>query len=287
MPASLIICSRNRPSLLADTVASILEGDRVPEEIVIIDQSDVPHPELSLMDAVRYIHTTSRGSSRARNEGIAAARYDLLAFTDDDMHATRGWFAALMGALECAGPNTVLTGQVIQGPPESEGAFALSVKNDPAREIFEGRPGTDVLYTGNMALHRSAFEAVGLFDERLGAGTPLPAAEDNDFGFRLLEAGYRIMYVPEAALYHRAWRTPREYIPMRWAYARGQGAYLAKHLTLRDWYMLIRLAASSKNHLCGALVHLPRQPHRALGDLVYVAGLLSGATEWLLTYRGR
>ena len=47
---SLIIASRDRPELLADTVASVLKGDEVPAEIVIVDQSRVPHPTLSKPD---------------------------------------------------------------------------------------------------------------------------------------------------------------------------------------------------------------------------------------------
>ena len=52
--------------------------------------------------------------------------------------------------------------------------------------------------------------------------------------FRLLEAGYRIVYSPEAVLFHRAWRTPQSYLPLRWAYGVALGGFFAKHLTLRD-----------------------------------------------------
>ena len=96
--------------------------------------------------------------------------------------------------------------------------FAPSTKVDTAPAVYHGRLHEDVLYTGNMAMDRSAARAVGVFDERLGPGTSFPSAEDNDFGFRLLEAGYRIVYVPEALLYHRAWRSERDYVRLRWSY---------------------------------------------------------------------
>jgi len=41
-PASLVLCTRNRPPLLADTLRSILDGEEVPAEIVVVDQSDEP-----------------------------------------------------------------------------------------------------------------------------------------------------------------------------------------------------------------------------------------------------
>jgi cobaltochelatase CobN len=94
-----------------------------------------------------------------------------------------------------------------------------------------------------MAIRRETLREVGGWDERLGAGTSFPAAEDNDLGFRLLEAGYRIAYHPEAVAWHRAWRAERDYLPLRWAYGRGQGAYYAKHAALSDAYMVRRFGA--------------------------------------------
>ena len=119
-----------------------------------------------------------------------------------------------------------------------------SSRRSPPRKIlpvYHGRIYKDVLYSGNMALYRTAIDEVGNFDECLGPGTHFPAAEDNDLGFRLLEAGYCIRYVPEAILYHHAWRSQSQVLQLRWAYARGQGAFYAKHLRMGDLYMLRRM----------------------------------------------
>src|SRR5262245_30619412 len=102
--ASLIICSRNRPGLLTDTVASVLRGDEVPAELVIVDQSGVCHHMLSSAQeergcTIKYLWTRSVGTSRARNEGIRAARHRIVAIIDDDMLADAGWYGALIRAL--------------------------------------------------------------------------------------------------------------------------------------------------------------------------------------------
>jgi hypothetical protein len=59
---------------------------------------------------------------------------------------------------------------------------------------------------------------------------PRPRITTLDSG--LLEAEYRIIYIPEAVLYHRAWRNEQNHLLLRWSYGRGHGAYLAKHLSL-------------------------------------------------------
>jgi len=289
--ASVVIASRNRPQLLHATVESILAGEEVPAELVIVDQSDAPHQQLAAKHSVRgcsiqYLYTDQIGVSRARNAGIVAARYDLLVLTDDDVIVTPTWFGTILRQLVNSGRSSVITGKVSSAEHAKAHGFAPSTKVDETLTIYQGRVADDVLYSGNMAMYRASFDVIGGFDERLGPGAPFPAAEDNDFGFRLLEAGYRIIYTPAAELYHLAWRERPDMVRLSWNYGYGQGAVLAKHLSLRDRHMLWRMCH-------GILQRLWRIPHRlryrsweAFADAIYVLGLIAGFSKWLITQRG-
>lgn len=274
---SLVVPTRGRARYLLDTVASVLGGDRVPAELLVVDQSD--RPSDGLVDRVergcrvRYLWRPGRGLSRALNLGIDAAEHDVLAFTHDDVLVTPEWLAALVDALREAGPAAVVTGRVLAGAPERAGGVVPTLKEDPRPATYAGRVGEDVLFPLNMAMHRDAVRRVGLFDERLGPGTFFPGAEDNDFGLRLLEAGLSILYRPEAALYHRAWRA--DYMSLRFDYGRGQGAFYAKHLDLRDRYMLRRLLAECRGGVGGVV-----RGRAARGNLAYLGGMLVGALGW-------
>ena len=298
---SLIICSRGRPDLLAETVQSVLSGEVLPTEIIIVDQSDVPHPTLSRRSSsgtceVRYYHEQSVGLCRARNAGVQAARFPVLVFTDDDVLVSQGWFRELVRALQDEGEAAVVTGQVLPAEDKS-GGFVPTLKACSARVSYSGRVRSDPLTTFNMALHRTALKEAGGFDVRLGPGTPYPAGEDNELAFRILERGIRIVTVPEAVLYHRAWREKREYIPLRWRYGRGQGAFFAKHLKIQDVFMARRLAGTVLHLVLSAPVQLLRAEKRpgrnlprhilAAGELAFAVGTLSGALDWLLRYRIR
>jgi len=290
-PSSLIICSRNRPGLLGDLVRSVLAGEERPSEIIIVDQSSEAHADLASavrdgQTLIRYELSHTRGASRARNLGIHLAKHDILAFSDDDMLCAPGWFGHLVRALVRSGERGVVSGSVRSSGENPQG-FAPSIQEVAEPAVFEGRVGRDVLYTGNMAMHRAAVDAVGLFDERLGPGTAFPAAEDNDFGFRLLEAGYRIVFVPEALLYHRDWRSDRQdFLPLRWGYGLGQGAFLAKHCRLSDRYMTGRLFRDAKFYVSRCFRNLRRDRRQALGDATYLVGLVTGLARWRLTQRG-
>jgi GT2 family glycosyltransferase len=278
--------------MLADAVESILQGYETPTELIIVDQSDVAHPEPAAPTTerpcqLRYHRVQSVGLSRANNYGIDVAQHEILVFTHDDILVSPTWFASLAQALLNAGPRAVVTGRVLPEEGDPPGRFVPSTKTDERPAVYEGRIGVGVLYPMSMAMYRAALDEVGRFDERLGPGTPFPAAEDNDLCFRLLEAGYRIIYAPEAILYHRAWRTERDYIPLRWGYGRGEGAYLAKHLGFRDRYMLRRMMRMIKNHLVRSAGQLRHHRRLAYGDAVFALGILAGAAQWFLTQRAK
>jgi GT2 family glycosyltransferase len=286
-PTTLIICSRNRPQLLAETVASVLKGDELPTEILVIDQSDAPNSTLGAIKSdssfeLRYLRTRSRGLSRARNLGIAQARHDIVAILDDDMLVEPAWFHSLIRRLCDAGERTVVTGSVLAGPADVPGGFAPAVVTQTAPALYEGRIGTDVLAGGHMAAFRALLQSLGGFDERLGAGSDFPAAEDNDLGFRLLEAGCRISFVPEAVVYHRAWRPKSDYLPMRWKYGLGKGGFYTKHLSLTDRYMLRRMAWDIWHRIVRLPRRIARQRRQTVGDLFYICGIVIGAGRWVL-----
>ena len=287
LDVSVVICSRDRPALLADAVAAVLRGDAAPAEIVVVDQSRQPHPTLATHaePTVRYIHTHTVGVSRSRNRGIAVAQYDRVALIDDDVLVAPDWLRLLIGALAESERDTVVTGSVLEIPGSGADAFAPSTTVSVTPSVYRGRQDQDVLYTGNMALNRAILKRVGGFDERLGPGTRFPAAEDNDLAFRLLDAGIAVRFVPEAVVYHRAWRSTDEYLRLRWRYARGQGAFYAKHLRLDDGFM--------RRRMCRHLSLLAQRTRRralnerrvAWDQVVAMAGILTGASQWLLTHR--
>ena len=284
--ASVVICTRDRPTLVLDAVRSMLAGREAPAEIVIVDQSARVDSELAALGPpVRYLWRPGQGLTKARNVAVHAARHEILVFADDDVRVPPGWLGALLHALEDAGDRVAVTGPVLAEEGGNR-TFVPSTVELGEPTIYEGRIGRDVLAGGNSALKKPALEETGGFDERLGAGGRYPAADDNDLGYRLLEAGYRIVFAPDAFLYHRAWRPKREYARLRWRYGRGKGGFYAKHLSLRDRHMLCRAGRDIGGRLA-RLPHGVRARRRAIGDLAYVAGVLSGAVEWLATERRR
>ena len=81
-------------------------------------------------------------------------------------------------------------------------------------------------------------------------------------------------------MHHRAWRTGEAYLPLRWNYGKGRGAYYAKHFGWPDGYTRWRLRRDLWLHLSPFPRLLLRDPRRAWGDVVLSLGLLAGALSW-------
>jgi GT2 family glycosyltransferase len=280
---SIVIPTRQRAEMLQEAVTSILAGDSLPAELIIADQSSeaptmpAPGGQVEMI----HLHLSSVGVSRARNAGIRAASHEVLVFTDDDVLVERDWLRRLTEALQAAPARQgAVTGRVL--PADADGHVpSLTYWTEP--QVFSGRLFADVLFSNNMAIRREALERVGSFDERLGAGSKFPNAEDNDLGYRLLEAGYEIAFVPKAVLYHRGARHGRDLAALDWAYGKGQGAFYAKHMRRSDRHMLRRFRRNAAYRL-RRMARVVRGDPRALREAIYLVGLIDGALGWWRRY---
>jgi len=195
MNVSVVIPARPGSPLLADCVKALLEQTYDTREIVVvIDGHGAPSlPGVQVIERER-----PGGAGAARNTGANAATGELICFIDDDALAPPHWLSALAdGAARHPGAG-ILGGPVRPlyeaPPPRTCPRHDLSggVLDEASEEIE-----IDEVWGCNMAVRRSAMEALGGFDEHLRL------SEDWDFGRRLIAAGGRIVYLPDAWIEHR------------------------------------------------------------------------------------
>src|SRR5262249_6990391 len=147
----------------------------------------------------------------------------------------------LASEIGAAGERAVVVGRVVAGPTAPGRGIPPAILDEPEPREVRGRVDRDWIYP-NLAFPRAALEAIGPYDERLGVGTSLPGGEDNDGGYGLLRAGWRILYRPAPVVVHEAWRSTAERAALKRAYGLGQGGFYAKHLARGDPFIAWRLA---------------------------------------------
>lgn len=214
--------------MLADALDAIAPTLRPTDTLVVVDSASATHESRAVADArgARVLRCERAGLSRARNEGVAGSTNEIIVFTDDDCRPQPGWLDALCAPFADDLVGFVL-GQVRADVADAHLPFDAARPRAAAR--FSGP--TDPIDMGNgacMAFRRAAYVACGGADERLGAGTRLRSAEDHDLFCRLLHHRWAGVYVPDALVLHRDWRTHREVIRYNWGVGLGTGAMVAK-----------------------------------------------------------
>ena len=211
---TILICSSGRPTGLLTTLRSVFSPSNAAlagwEAIVITRDEEKTVAvcrqfQSQYPDRFRFFLQPGAGKSEALNLGIAEARGELLALTDDDVVVAADYICSIRetfghhpfdGAqgrifLECPG-----------GLPEwmSSHHVKFMSKRDLGEQI---EPFHETLSGTNMVVRTDAARAVGGFSLELGAGTSVGFAEDTEFSIRLQKAGYSFIYAPRIVVRHQ------------------------------------------------------------------------------------
>jgi len=188
MPADagweILVCDNHPDRLAEPLIAALQPASRVP---------------------LRYVPAPARNIARARNVGVAAARGRYIAFVDDDEAPAPGWLASYYHCLERTGADAAFGPKfpVFEaGHPPAWDPQALHYTTDFAvpADTQIGRVGRSgrVLGAGNSCMRVATCLAVrNPFNEVIGAAD----GEDTELYFRLLKAGRRFVWCPDAVVH--------------------------------------------------------------------------------------
>lgn len=193
---SIIIPHLNEPERLERCLRALV-GQRPAEitrEIIVVDNGSRarPEPVCARFASVRLEAEPTPGPGPARNRGAALARGEILAFIDADCFADPGWLAAITAYFDGHPQIGFIGGDIGIAVRDAKGMTAIEAYEavfSYRAEMFVRRDGFAA--TGNMAVRRAVFQAVGPFE---GIGVH----EDKRWGHAARAMGYRLAYVPEA-----------------------------------------------------------------------------------------
>ena len=250
-PISVVICTADRPEAVGCAIRSVLDQAYREFEVLVVDQSRDATTEaivaaLASDDGrLRYVRLMERGLSRAYNRGVAEAKHELLAFTDDDCVVPQGWLSAISCAFAEQRDVGLLYGQVL-GPVEPEarsGGGVVPTLAIPRLERLSRKEGFRVFGMGaNFAARRPLVLRLGGFDQVLGGGAPLQSAQDFDFAYRVHHEGSVILLDPRVVVHHYGFRSHADWPATVRSYGLGVGGFYFKHVRAGDVYAAMLLA---------------------------------------------
>ncbi|MFN7953657.1 MAG: glycosyltransferase [bacterium] len=173
------------------------------ELIVVDDGSRDGSAELARRHGARVLATAGRcGPAAARNLGARVARGTYLFFVDADCEIAPDAFERAARRL-AADPSLDGIFGAYDDAPAAPG-WVAQVKNLHHHFVHHANAGSiSTFWAGCGAVRRTTFEAVGGFDS---ARYPGPAIEDIELGYRIHDAGGRVILAPEIQAKHwKAW----------------------------------------------------------------------------------
>ncbi len=195
------------------------------EVIIVVDGPPDPATDRVAAEHGAAVHTLGahQGINVARNAAADAASGDLLAFLDDDVTVWPGWRAALERAA-AEHPETGCFGGPIhprlEGPHAPRGCGRPQDAPVTALDLGPVDRAADFAWGANVAVRRSALDAIGPFDPDLNY-----CGDEEDWQRRLRAAGGTVRYVARAGVEHRrAGDDARLRTLARAAYHRGRAA---------------------------------------------------------------
>ena len=199
---SVVVISKDRHELLLRSVAALRDQNYPAEkyELIVVEEGDAPRP----MEGVKYVFLPRRnlGLGYARNRGVKEAKWEIVAFTDDDTRAAAYWLEELTAPFrdgEVYGVSGLTRAQEINllgdteeilGVPGGGLGWLLKSSDEPVE--------TKLLSGCNCAYRRAALEAFPFKEDTFGR-----LGGDDWYMAERVCAAHKCMFNPRAVVYHK------------------------------------------------------------------------------------
>ena len=230
---SIIVSTYNRCELLKGALLSLLSQNAPPDfEVLVVDNNSTDNTRAAVQslaaqypERLRYFFEPMQGLSYARNTGIANARAQIIAFTDDDVRVAPDWVYQIKVGFDANPDIDFVGGKVAALWPSTPPSWLTKAQWAPLALLDYGNEPFYVdsekqlcLIGANFAFRRRAFDKVGLFRtdfQRVKDG--IGSLEDHELLLRLWRCHRRGLYLPQLVVtaeieaermekhYHRRW----------------------------------------------------------------------------------
>ncbi len=205
---SIVILAWNEIAYTRECLDSLARRTAYPHELVLVDNGSTDGTGeyfTSIPGATVLRNEVNLGFPRGVNQGIRAAKGDLVCLLNNDTVLTPNWLDNLVTCARSdprvglVGPrsNYVAGPQVLpvnyQSVQEMLG-FATEFNRPDPRRWFD----QDTLVGFCLLIKREVINKIGLFDEQFGVGN----FEDNDYCLRARQAGFRLVCAGDTFVHH-------------------------------------------------------------------------------------
>lgn len=270
--ASVIVAVHNGQATIERCLAALVQQTMPREhyEIIVVDDgsTDDTRAQVKSFDEIKLLLQHQAGPASARNLGAQRARGEILLFTDADCEPAPDWIEQMVAPF--AKVQVVGVKGIYRTRQRALVARFVQLEYETRYEHMArhmARSGRiDFVDTYAAGYRRTVFLENGGFDPAFATAS----VEDQEFSFRLAMQGHRMVFVPQAAVYH-------------WGHAGNLWAYACKKFKIA--YFKVEVLARHHTKAWND-AHTPQRLKAqilllGLGGCCLVAGLFWRTLIWV------
>ncbi|MCM8784517.1 MAG: glycosyltransferase [Candidatus Omnitrophica bacterium] len=195
---SIVIPGYNCAKTIEENLRACFNQDYLRDlyEVIFVDDGSTDNTgDIVRQFPVKYIYQKNSGPAQARNKGWQEAEGEIIIFTDSDCIPDKQWIKNLVRNF-----NHKKIGAVggSYGIKNSENLLASCIHAEILWRHQKMSREVKALGSYNLAIPKKILLELNGFEESYLTAS----GEDNDLSYRLLKKGYRLIFEPNALVYH-------------------------------------------------------------------------------------
>lgn len=196
---SVIIPAYNAVRTLEKCLVSLSNQSLSNEdyEVIVVDDGSTDRtPDIIKRFPVKYFWQPNQGPASARNNGAREAHGDIILFTDADCVPQHSWIEEMVKPFN--DQKIIAVKGAYKTDQKSLTARFAQIEFEERFEMLKRADSIDMVDTYSAGFRKSVFLSLGGFDPSF----PVANNEDTDLSYKMSKAGYRMVFNPQAIVYH-------------------------------------------------------------------------------------
>ncbi len=278
---SLVILNWNRKEMLLDCLEKVQELDYPLYETIVVDNAStdgsVEAVRAKFTDVAIIENHKNYGAIGGKNIGLRRAiesPVEYIYMLDNDIVGAPDSLTQLVNVAE-ADSNVGMVGAMMYDHSKPDTILSAGGTIDFTQNVSRGRGDNqidrgqfkkvepvDYLWGGALLARKRVLQEVGLFDEEyIGYWF-----EDTDLSVRVRKAGYKVLFCPDAKVWHKPHATAEQFsFRKKYLAARNAIRFMQKHATPLQWVKYLIFAAGSLPFMYLRDVALKKNTNGTLG----------------------
>lgn len=227
MEASVIIPAYNSASTIAECIRALKAQDfqKKDYEIIVVDDGSKDKTAfIAEKEGTKVLRQHNAGPAKARNNGAKFANGKILVFTDADCIAEKNWLQEMLKPFK--DPKVIGVQGAYKTAQKSIVARFAQIEIEERYELMKKNAGCiDWVGSYSAAYRRGDFFSAGGFDESF----PKASGEDPELSYKLAKAGKKLVFNPDAIVWHTHPDTLMKYLRTKFFRAFYRVKLYSKH----------------------------------------------------------